>query len=381
MLYINLSKKKIKKINTPTILNTILHKPIIKKTLTVQIKSIPLHIYQTWYTLQLPPDMKKNVELLKSQNPEFVYALYDDTMCRNFIKDNYDTDVLYAFDKLKPGAYKADLWRYCILYKKGGIYLDIKYNGVNNFKLIQLTDKEYFVKDRFYAGITGIYNALICVKPNNTILHKCIQTIVNYVKYDVIGYTNLYVTGPQLMSMFVTKEDILSLPLSFNGDSILLYNTPILTIYKTYRTEQSTSPVNHYSELWIKKDIYHYPILTPTHMYRDIPQEIPLPFIILNWFPLQIKDKIKVKPLPFYFKNINRAFGCIFENTIWFLLVKYNKHFFAIFDSTMKLLQYSELFTLNNSIFFVIIVKKESIVINYNEYSMESIHQLKWYIE
>jgi mannosyltransferase OCH1-like enzyme len=87
---------------------------------------------------------------------------------------------LYAFDKLKPGAYKADLWRYCILYKKGGIYLDIKYRCVNGFKLIELTNKEYCVRDRYFEGIQGIYNALLCFKPNNLMLDKCIKTIVHY---------------------------------------------------------------------------------------------------------------------------------------------------------------------------------------------------------
>jgi mannosyltransferase OCH1-like enzyme len=247
--------------------NSLNLKKLIQKSSIIQnIHSvIPLHIYQTWYTLQLQPDMKKNVELLKSQNPEFAYSLYDDTMCRNFIQENFDKDVLYTFDKLKPGAYKADLWRYCILYKKGGIYLDIKYNGVNDFKLIQLTDKEYFVRDRFYQGITGIYNALICVKPNNPILHKCIQQIVHHVKYDIIGPTFLYITGPHLMSHFFTKEEIKSMLLSFDGNYILLYDTRILQVYKNYRKEQSTSPVKHYSQLWKEKDIYHYPVLTPNH--------------------------------------------------------------------------------------------------------------------
>ena len=96
---------------------------------------IPLNLFQTWHTLDLPPKMKNSVELLKRQNPEFTYYLYDDKMCRDFIEQNYDKDVLYSFDKLKPGAYKSDLWRYCVLYKYGGIYLDIKFNCVNGFKL------------------------------------------------------------------------------------------------------------------------------------------------------------------------------------------------------------------------------------------------------
>ena len=79
-------------------------------------------------------------------NPEFNHYLYDDKMCREFIKQNFSDDVLYVFDKLKPGAYKADLWRYCILYINGGIYIDIKFKC--NEKLINFLDQEYYVKDR-----------------------------------------------------------------------------------------------------------------------------------------------------------------------------------------------------------------------------------------
>jgi mannosyltransferase OCH1-like enzyme len=78
--------------------------------------------------------MQECVDKLKKDNPEFEYHFYDDNQCREYIKDNFNKDVLHAFDKLIPGAFKADLWRYCILYKKGGIYLDIKYQCENNFK-------------------------------------------------------------------------------------------------------------------------------------------------------------------------------------------------------------------------------------------------------
>ena len=46
---------------------------------------IPLNIFQTWHTLDLPPKMQENVELLKAQNTEFTHYLYDDEMCREFI--------------------------------------------------------------------------------------------------------------------------------------------------------------------------------------------------------------------------------------------------------------------------------------------------------
>ena len=38
---------------------------------------IPLKIYQTWYTKDLPPKMQECVDKKKRENPEFEYNLYD----------------------------------------------------------------------------------------------------------------------------------------------------------------------------------------------------------------------------------------------------------------------------------------------------------------
>ena len=286
----------------------------------------------------LPQYMKKNVELLKKQNPEFTHYLYDDTMCREFISQNFDADVLYSFDKLKPGAYKADLWRYCILYKKGGIYLDIKYRCISHFKLIELTNKEYCVKDRIYNGVVGIYNALLCLKKNNDMLFKCIQEIVHNVKYNLYGFSELYVTGPHLMSNFFSKKDIVQLPLWFDGKYILLHDVPSLIIYDEYREEQNKSSSIHYQKMWRDHDIYHYPTLNPSKC-DTITDNLP---IIHNWYPLQftLGSELQTKPLSSYFKMIQSYFGYRKQDEIWYILHK-NQSFFAVFDVNMNLLRYS----------------------------------------
>ena len=109
---------------------------------------IPLNIYQTWNTKQLPPRMQQRVDLLKLQNPRFNHYLYDDTDCYEFIKNNFEEKVLNAYEQLIPGAYKADLWRLCILYIYGGFYLDI------------IKDRQYTTQENSHArrsAQTAIY--------------------------------------------------------------------------------------------------------------------------------------------------------------------------------------------------------------------------------
>lgn len=223
---------------------------------------IPLLLYQTWYTLDLPLDMKLCVEKLKKTNPEFTHYLYDDNMCYNFIKDNFDSNVLYAYEKIIPGAYKADLWRYCVLYKTGGIYLDIKFECINEFKLIKLTDKEYFVKDRILYNITGIYQGLLICYPNNPILLECINKIVKYVTNNIYTETSLSFSGPQLISKFFYIKDINNFSLHFSGKNIEYNNRRILYEYNRYRNEITLFDKKHYNEYYFKRNIFNYKLLT-----------------------------------------------------------------------------------------------------------------------
>jgi mannosyltransferase OCH1-like enzyme len=237
------------------------YKYSIKKNVTNTV--IPLNIFQTWHTKVLPIKMQECVDSIKACNPEFNHYLYDDKECRNFIKSNFDTDVLYSYDTLVPGAFKADLWRYCVLYKLGGIYLDIKYKCVHGFKFLTLTDNEYFVKDR-YDSMTelAVYNALIICKPGNEILRKCINKVVENVRDRYYGISPLIITGPLMMIEFFNPKQRIELETIYHYDKDGIYyivyrNKIILQLYSEYRKEQfKYQSVRHYSVLWNERSIY-----------------------------------------------------------------------------------------------------------------------------
>lgn len=93
-----------------------------------QVTAIPRIIHQTFQSKNLPAEFQKNVDELKALNPEWEHRLYDDHDIRQFISDVYGTGILAYFNRINPryGAAKADLFRYLLLYKYGGVYLDIK---------------------------------------------------------------------------------------------------------------------------------------------------------------------------------------------------------------------------------------------------------------
>lgn len=89
---------------------------------------IPKIIHQTFMTKSLPPELKKNVENIKSLNPDWIHIIYDDADIAAFVMENYGIDMLNYLDRINPryGAARADLFRYLLMYKSGGVYLDIK---------------------------------------------------------------------------------------------------------------------------------------------------------------------------------------------------------------------------------------------------------------
>ena len=233
----------------------------MSQPITINNFNIPHNIFQTWHTKKLPPQMFSTISNIKKLNPRFNHYLFDDNDCREFIKNNFDESILNAYDRLIPGAYKADLWRYCILYKKGGIYLDIKYKPTDGFKFVHLLDKEYFVLDN---DRIGIYNALMICKPGNTILLKAINEISENVKNKFYGKTFLEPTGPHLLFKYFSESEIQTIVLKHiatgnkDYDRIIKYNdTVILNCYPGYFIERyNYSLKKHYSQLWTERNIY-----------------------------------------------------------------------------------------------------------------------------
>ena len=73
-----------------------------------------------------PPEMLKGpIASVQQSFSEYAYTLYNGEGLRAFIDQHFDKEVVAAYDKLVPYAYKADLGRYCLLYQQGGWYADI----------------------------------------------------------------------------------------------------------------------------------------------------------------------------------------------------------------------------------------------------------------
>jgi mannosyltransferase OCH1-like enzyme len=90
--------------------------------------AVPRIIHQTFYERNLSERLQENVDHLRAMNPGWEYRFYDDDDVAAFIKGNYPAWVWGYFERIDPryGAARADFFRYLLMYKVGGLYLDIK---------------------------------------------------------------------------------------------------------------------------------------------------------------------------------------------------------------------------------------------------------------
>jgi len=222
-------------------------------------RDIPKKIFRFWQT-DLCEKMQYYSNILKNENLEFEYAIFNIETAREFLKEHFDPEIVYTFDILIPFAYKSDFFRYCILYIYGGIYLDMKFQSVNGFRFSQLIDKEQYVLD---IDETSVYNALLICKPHSKIMFKCIFQVVKNVKEKNYTENDLTVTGPGMMKYLVPKEikqesKLRHQCINYNK-YILRDGVPILKNYHRYYEDTPKCGQKKYLEYWHNREIFMDP--------------------------------------------------------------------------------------------------------------------------
>lgn len=208
---------------------------------------IPSNIYLTYRNREcIPSKVFKNFYKFA---PKYNIIFYDDNQCLEFIKDNYSSDVVNAYLRLKIKAHKADLFRYCILYKRGGIYLDIK------TELLKPIDS-FINNNYFYTCICNskecIYQGILASRKENPILKILIDDVVkksynNNIPYQLFIRYFLKIISERCNSPIKPGVNKLIKPSSYEQDFYL------------FQERCSSNPLDCYDGLdWRKKCCYIY---------------------------------------------------------------------------------------------------------------------------
>ena len=92
----------------------------------------------------ISPVLNSHFKALNSLNPEYEFYLYNDNQVREYISEHWGGFLTGVYDSIGEEYFpaKIDLWRYLIIYEKGGVYLDDKSGPVKALRnLIKPRDR------------------------------------------------------------------------------------------------------------------------------------------------------------------------------------------------------------------------------------------------
>jgi hypothetical protein len=178
---------------------------IFKLNLENNDKIIPKVIYRTSsYDMMCLPFMVW--DLYKSEkeiNPNYEYFYFDDWQCEAFILSHYGSYIRDLYLKLIPTAFRADFFRYLLLYDRGGIYMDFTQHSLKPMDYIIKDYKEVYVSD-FYSfneetPKLALYNAFIATVKGTKLMETAINMCIEHIETEFYGRHTLDITGPAML--------------------------------------------------------------------------------------------------------------------------------------------------------------------------------------
>jgi mannosyltransferase OCH1-like enzyme len=165
---------------------------------------IPKIIHQTWKTREIPEQWQNAVRACKATHPDYEYILWTDETMEEFVKTEYPA-FFQTYTGYKYDIQRCDAFRYLVLYKYGGVYLDLdtvckkKLDGFLNYDLV-------LVKS---SNISFWYtNSFFMVMPQHPFMKFCIEQLPHYAQSFVFlgKHNHIYnSTGPLFLTKIIAK--------------------------------------------------------------------------------------------------------------------------------------------------------------------------------
>ena len=136
--------------------------------------SVPKTLMQTWH-MPLTDIPAKVAARIKLCSPGFLYRYFDDAACHKYLETHYSSAHAAVFDDLRCGAHKADFFRYCYLYREGGVYIDIDLEPLETIpNILRGLEPGTMVTSLEHSG-RGIFQAFVATPPNHHVFRELIS--------------------------------------------------------------------------------------------------------------------------------------------------------------------------------------------------------------
>jgi mannosyltransferase OCH1-like enzyme len=159
---------------------------------------IPKRVFQSWRTRDLPQELLLQRNTMIAHNPDYEYFIYTDDEMDTFVYENYDGVIVDCYKKLNIVVAKVDFWRYLVLYKYGGIYLDMDSEIARPLDtLIRSTDSAIISAEGLAEG-NPFYFVQWCMmfEAGHPILKNVIDVVVNNIQNNRYPNNVHKMTGP-----------------------------------------------------------------------------------------------------------------------------------------------------------------------------------------
>ena len=239
-----------------------------------QFWKIPPFIFQTWKSGEKTDEMKQAISSFSSQ-AGYTHICWDDVECCNFLYSVFGDRYAKAYSVLVPGAYRADFWRYCMLYKFGGVYADAKTTCLRPLdEIIRPDDELVLVRD---IPDTCLLNGFIACSPGHPLLGLVIDIVLQNIESRSYGQSPLDITGPHTFGKAFCRWK------GYPEDTVSLFSGYTKTIQMLCRHEDKYHIISPEGErlfvkeydTYYKKDVdvsTHYPQLWSMRaIYSDEP--------------------------------------------------------------------------------------------------------------
>lgn len=243
--------------------------------------NIPKWIYRTGpMSLENLPDNVRAVyeDNILAKNPGYELFYFDDADCEQFIIDEWGQDYLDAYNTVIPTAYKADFFRYLLLYNYGGIWGDFtQVPWVPFDDMISGVDRLFCLDRPATYTDMELYNAIMMVKPKDKVVDNAILISKANILTRNYGSGSLDITGPVVLgqafraSEYHTGDYNTKILVGTHGSTRILLNPswdPLVldennkaVIYKKlgYHAKILYAPSNkHYDKAWNDKTVFYY---------------------------------------------------------------------------------------------------------------------------
>lgn len=152
--------------------------------------NITKKIHQVWLGSEFPEKYQRIRDTWIEKNPDWEYRLWTDSDVEEFQLENIN-----QYNSINNLGAKSDIFRYEILYRYGGLYVDTDFECIKSFNDLSYLD--------LYAGtghvdVPEVFNGLIACKPGHNLIRKLIDDIkvISTNNFDQI----IALTGPKYFS-------------------------------------------------------------------------------------------------------------------------------------------------------------------------------------